>query len=765
MAKYDFKALSSRDFELLARDLLQQHLEITFESFSSGPDSGIDFRHQIDGVTVILQCKHYATAGYSPLLHTLRTKERSKVERLAPTRYVLATSVSLTPRRKDTILKILAPYCAQSSDVYGADDLNNLLARYPDVEQRHFKLWLTSTSVLRRLLNAGIFNDSELHLDRLRKRLRKYVQNPSFHRGRDLLEKFHYCIVAGIPGIGKTTLAEVLLADLVDRGRFEPFRIVNSLDEIRPVKNPLRKQVFYFDDFLGTTTLEKLKNNEDQNLIDLLEEVAANPNWRFILTTREYILNSARLRYETFAHPRADFKLCVVKLADYTRPIRARILYNHLYFSELSVAHKLAILRNQGYESILNHRNYSPRVIEYMTQVHRTSPIAPSLYLTEFNDSLEHPERIWDHAFRYQISEAARHLLLTLATLPDDLLLTDLERAFWTFYRYRQGRFGFSTRSGDWHDALKQLDGNFIRTRQVGSDILVTFHNPSVRDFVQDFLSHSDADVLDLINGSHFYEQYTALFEGKAGSRYTGVDRNKAAFLERLRANIWAPSASVIMRVNVDGAPVGYVPRSISNENRARFAVQVSEGLRDGQCLIRAVLGDLESLWKDGHGDREDLVSLLKELTGHGFARDEGAFVSAKDCLVSRLEELGDFQAIAAFKKKYPDELSAEYVGDVARQFETFAEKLIEEDWADDADWMRQVASDLEAIGEAVDIDVDRYTGPLYSKAAEIDIERDRTKPKDESDPDDTYLWDSDSLLDEGDITQLFEGLREELEG
>ena len=310
------------------------------------------------------------------------------------------------------------------------------------------------------------------------------VRIGNFDRARTLLEKSHYCIIAGIPGIGKTTLAEVLLADLVDRHGFEAFRVAHDLSELRSVKNSKRKQVFYFDDFLGKTALSKLEKNEDQRLVELVEEVASNPNWRFVLTTREYILNSAKLLYEAFAQPSIDFMLCIVNLADYTRPIRARILYNHIYFSGLPSAHKLALLEAKGYERILHHRNYNPRVIEYMTQTSHACSIPVSLYLSEFVGSLDHPTRIWDHAFRYQISEAARHLLLVLSTLPDDALLDDVKMAFWAFYRFRQSRFGFPTRSTDWSDALKQLDGNFINTRSVGKDIVVSLHNPSIRDFL-----------------------------------------------------------------------------------------------------------------------------------------------------------------------------------------------------------------------------------------------------------------------------------------
>ncbi len=282
VADYDFRSLSSYDFALLARDLLQTSLRVRLESFSPGPDSGIDFRSRDNRTHLIVQCKHYADSGFPALASILRRKERDKIDLLAPSRYILATSVPLTPNRKDEILQILAPHCLESGDIYGREDLNNLLSQNPDIERRHFKLWLTSETVLRRVLDAGIFSDSEGHLDRIRLRLRRYVQNPSFHRAQRLLERSHYCIIAGIPGIGKTTLAEVLLADLVDRHGFEAFRIAHDLDEIRPLKNLKRKQVFYFDDFLGKTALDRLRKNQDQRLIELLEEVASSENWRFI---------------------------------------------------------------------------------------------------------------------------------------------------------------------------------------------------------------------------------------------------------------------------------------------------------------------------------------------------------------------------------------------------------------------------------------------------------------------------------------------------
>ena len=693
MADYDFRSLSSYDFALLARDLLQASLGKQLESFSQGPDSGIDFRYQHDVINLIVQCKHYAESGFAALVSVLRRKERPKIDALTPTRYILATSVSLTPRGKDDILEILNPYCLEPSDIFGREDLNSLLGQHEEIERRHFKLWLTSETVLRRVLEAGIFADSEAHLDRVRLRLRRYVPNPSFDRAKILLEKYHYCIIAGIPGIGKTTLAEVLLADLVDRQGFEAFRIAHDLSEIRPVKNSKRKQVFYFDDFLGKTSLEKLQKNEDQRLIELMEEVAANPNWRFILTTREYILNSARLRYEAFAQPSVDFKLCVINLSDYVRSIRAKILYNHIYFLDLPPAHKLALLQNRGYEIILRHRNYNPRVIEYMTQARHACAVAPSLYLTEFTNSLEHPARIWDHAFRHQISEAARHLVLVLATLPDEVLLTDLETAFWTFYRLRHGKFGFPTSSGDWDDALKQLDGSFVATKRIGKDLVATFHSPSIRDYIEDFLSNSDGDVVDLVHGSHFYEQYTTIWSGRRGHRYRGVDEHRDVFLREFQSHLFGPSAATIRYVHSDGEPIGLNHRTVSNESRTRFLVQLVNELNSpkGEQFLNAVIGQLEKLWNQGQADKEDLVLLLGALTDRGLRTEDAAFKAAQRCLSIKTDEIDDFRALATFATTYPEVLSSSDTDNLKSQFVKFAAEYCEGWDDDDPDWLRQV--------------------------------------------------------------------------
>ena len=87
MPSYDFRSLSPIDFEGLARDLLQEELDLTLESFKPGKDLGIDFRFTTDKEnTLVVQCKHKVDSGFSALLYVLVSKELSKITALDPSR-------------------------------------------------------------------------------------------------------------------------------------------------------------------------------------------------------------------------------------------------------------------------------------------------------------------------------------------------------------------------------------------------------------------------------------------------------------------------------------------------------------------------------------------------------------------------------------------------------------------------------------------------------------------------------------------------------
>lgn len=152
---YDFATLSHSQFEDLARDLIGRELGKRFEAFPEGPDSGMDGRHASAEGDIILQAKHYLRSGFSRLKITM-AKEAQTVDRLQPKRYILVTSASLTPKNKSTLSEIIGPALKGTGDIFGPDDLNGLLRKYPDIEKAHTQLWSQSTAVLGTVVTEAV---------------------------------------------------------------------------------------------------------------------------------------------------------------------------------------------------------------------------------------------------------------------------------------------------------------------------------------------------------------------------------------------------------------------------------------------------------------------------------------------------------------------------------------------------------------------------------------------------------------------------------
>ena len=221
MPDYTFQTLSPIDFENMVRDLLQADLSIRFESFKAGRDLGIDLRYAKCGAPpLIVQAKHYADTGFRGLLSHLRLKEKPKIDRLQPVRYLLARSVPLSPANKDAIREALLPHVKGAEDVYGKEDLNNLLGVFPLIERQHFKLWLSSTTILEEVVHSRLLNLTRITLEDIRDRAKLYVANESFNHALEVLKEHNYVIIAGIPGIGKTMLAKMLLLHFL-RGNYD----------------------------------------------------------------------------------------------------------------------------------------------------------------------------------------------------------------------------------------------------------------------------------------------------------------------------------------------------------------------------------------------------------------------------------------------------------------------------------------------------------------------------------------------------------------
>jgi energy-coupling factor transporter ATP-binding protein EcfA2 len=518
MLDYNFQTLSPIEFETLSRDLLQAHLNITLQSFAAGRDGGIDLRYSTaveNPENFIVQCKRHIST-YAKLKRHLENEELPKVKRLNPDRYLLITSVDLTDKNKQELLKVFKPFVISTSDIYSRSDVNNLLGLYPNIERQYYKLWLSSTTILETILHSDIVNKTSFERDEILNSLETYVENDSLTESIEVFKKKQLLLIAGEAGVGKTTLAQMLIYNFLAKKKYEEFIYIS-----RGVEEALRlykqdiKQLFFFDDFLGRVAFDSsFERNEESDLARFVEKIAKNKNKGLILTTREYILNQARSQYEEINSPLFRNNEYLIDLGKYTRKVKAQVLYNHLSAKKLPHKYVQSFLKDKTYLEIIDHQNYNPRLISTILDEEPWRTSTPSKFPFLFISFINDPFKLWKSIFERGISNDARALMKILLTIHTPV---DTDKLFIAFNSYANQ----DKRPANYHNfesILRELENTFINIKlpiryPPTNTQSVDFKNPSILDFLVSYYgADNQIDLLSVIKSAVYVDQLTSRF-------------------------------------------------------------------------------------------------------------------------------------------------------------------------------------------------------------------------------------------------------------
>lgn len=490
MIDYDFSTLNDKEFENLSIELISIDKSKRFERFKAGKDGGIDGRFYDDGSQEIVQCKHYLKTGFSGLITSLNKKnnginEIDKVKNQNPSKYIFVTSLPLSAENKKTIKELFDPYIKNDNDIYGQEDLNIILAKNPDIEKRYYKLWLSSTVVLDRLLNNAIESRSEFLLEDIKEKAKYYVVTDNHNVAMQKLEESHVIIIAGEPGIGKTTLAEHIVLRYIEQD-FKLYNIENSINEAESVFKKDEKQIFYFDDFLGANYLNAIEDKKDSHIVKFIDRVKKDATKRFILTSRTNIFNQGLALSDTFKSKNIENEEFIIKIESLKDIDKAMILYNHIWHSDLDEEFIDEIYIEKRYKQIINHKNFNPRLIAFITDTIKTQKekIESKDYWSYIVEKLDNPQDIWKNTFDKQSDEFIR-IIVILTVFNGNKIEEDKLRDAYNKYIELSNMQNDSHTSKEFDSIIKEVVKYFLnRTLKNNKTIEYSLFNPSIADFV-----------------------------------------------------------------------------------------------------------------------------------------------------------------------------------------------------------------------------------------------------------------------------------------
>jgi len=171
-----------------------------------------------------------------------------------------------------------------------------------------------------------------------------------------------------------------------------------------------------------------------------------------------------------------------------------------------------SLLKDDLFINLIDHRKFSPRLIEALTKDKVWENIQPTEYGEKVLQYFNNPEVLWEHVYENQISTLSRCILAILTTTGTPIFLSDLEKAVQEFCKGYGEKYQKYTYF-DFKSSLKELEDTFITTQKDHKDsICISFQNPSIHDFLCHYFNKNQSLLKDVIVSGIYFNQLVLSF-------------------------------------------------------------------------------------------------------------------------------------------------------------------------------------------------------------------------------------------------------------
>lgn len=504
---YNLKNLNDYEYEVLCLDAMSKMLKKKLYRFARGKDGGIDICDNIDNPKIIIQVKQYSNSKYSNLKSVIKNEEVKKIQRICPDEYYLCTSMELTRENKKELYEILTPYMKEATNIIDGVEMNDFLEQEDniDIVKKNYKLWINSTNVLSLINNKNVFIDCDELVYDIENHIKSFVETEGYVDAYNKLNKENIIIIIGGPGVGKSTISKMILLKYASDGYKARYTTDNNISNIKNILSMDNdsKEIVLLDDFLGQHYLN-LKESEPNELKTLLSFIHRNKNKKLILNSRITILNEAKNRYINFNELIEEYETntYLINLDNMKKVEKAKILYNHMFFNNIPREHFINIKEDKRYLNIVKHKNYNPRIIEYVTKKNRYKSIASKQYYNYIINNLDNPKDVWKDEFENRLSTEDRTLMLILYSLTNNYIEINILRE--VYNKSIKGLYNIDNSLNTFDRVIYRLSDSLIVKLEDSNRIKVGVLNPSINDYIK--------NELDLNVNEQMYIAYNAIY-------------------------------------------------------------------------------------------------------------------------------------------------------------------------------------------------------------------------------------------------------------
>lgn len=511
---FNYENLSDYEFECLCCDIMSKKLGVQLRIFAKGRDGGIDATDDAKKHEIVVQAKHYIKSSYSALLRSLQG-ELEKVKKLHPVQYFVCCAQKLTPDNVREIYDLFSDYMYDTNNVIDLNMIDAFLCKPEnmDVLRKHYKLWLESTEILNQINNRNIFIDCEVLLSDIEDQSKFFVETNYYYESLKILEKNHILMILGLPGVGKTVTTKMIALFYASQGYRIRFTTDGNITNLKKSisESEEEKELVILDDCLGQAYF-KMRENQENELISLIKYISHHKNKKIVMNSRVTIYNEAKEHSGIFADF-FDDKESIIKYIDMkTLSIvnKGQILFNHLYFRGVPREYYNNIIKDSAYRRIVNHINYCPRIVEFVTKGKHYESVSSDNYAEYFLKSLDRPDEVWKEEYRFRIQQEDRMLLTTMYSLTDTIVEGEVLK-----YAYNErikNKPNLDVTQNYYENSLRRMNCSMVTLVDKNNQVWVGAANPSVNDFLRGMIKDNLLEYEDIKKHCTEYIQIQRLF-------------------------------------------------------------------------------------------------------------------------------------------------------------------------------------------------------------------------------------------------------------